>query len=69
MSQEQKELVRQKLNQAFDAQRERLGLTTDVALARHLGVAPKTISFWRTGRWPAADTALLTAIFSENQAA
>jgi DNA-binding transcriptional regulator YiaG len=60
------ELLR-KLNTAFDAQRARLGFTNDEDFARHLGVSPKTLSFWRTGRWPRADAALISALLPEPQ--
>lgn len=52
----------QRLNAAFDSTRAQLGLTNDEAFARRLGVSPKTISFWRNGRWHPAGTALITAL-------
>lgn len=55
------ELIR-RVNDAFDAARDRYGLTSDQALARHLGVSPKTISFWRNGRWHPAGEALISVL-------
>lgn len=52
----------ERLNAAFDSTRAQLGLTNDEAFARRLGVSPKTISFWRNGRWHPAGEALITAL-------
>jgi len=68
-AQEPKEELRNLLNQTFDSQRQRLGLTNDMDFARYLGVSPKTLSFWRNGRWQGADAALITAIFEGRTAA
>lgn len=47
---------------AFDKARENLGVETDGALARKLGISQKTISFLRNGRWTTVDEALISVL-------
>jgi DNA-binding transcriptional regulator YiaG len=54
----------ERLNAACDRTRERLGLSSDQDMARHLGVSPKTVSFWRNGRWTDADRALISILIN-----
>jgi transcriptional regulator with XRE-family HTH domain len=49
----------QALREALDRKRAAHGFPNDNELARHLGVSPKTLSFWRNGRWSRADIALI----------
>jgi transposase-like protein len=50
------------LNIALDRRRRLSDLANDTELAQHLGVSPKTLSFWRNGRWTKGDTALVTVL-------
>lgn len=54
----------ERVNAACDRTRERLGLTSDQDMARRLGVSPKTVSFWRNGRWTDADRALISILIT-----
>ena len=49
---------------ALDEARHILRVANDEALAANIGVSPKTISFWRNGRWTPADTALIRVLVS-----
>jgi hypothetical protein len=52
----------QALKAALDRKREEHGFPNDLELARHLGVSPKTVSFWRNGRWTVGDRALISVL-------
>ena len=52
----------QALKKALDRKREEHGFPNDLELARHLGVSPKTVSFWRNGRWTIGDRALISVL-------
>ena len=58
-----------RLNDALNSQRAIHGYTNDHELAHHLGVSPKTVSFWRNGRWPQTTSALVTALLTSPQKA
>lgn len=49
------------VNAAFDSLRRSRDLKTDAALARSLGISPKTLSQLRHGRWTPVHQALITA--------
>lgn len=50
------------LNDALNRTRYQNELPNDRALALHLGVSEKTISFWRNGRLTKGDTALILVL-------
>lgn len=51
------------INDALDRDRSRRGLPNDVSLAVAYGIAPKTLSEWRTGKWTKADAILIDVLF------
>lgn len=60
---------REILNQALNAERARLHLRNDIELADAFNIAPKTLSFLRTGRWTKLDRVLIGVLtrFRENE--
>lgn len=50
------------LNEALNRIRYQNELPNDKALARHLGVSEKTVSFWRNGRLTTGDKALILVL-------
>jgi transposase-like protein len=42
--------ITQVIRSALDRERHEHALPNDNELARHLGISPKTLSFWRNGR-------------------
>lgn len=56
-----KELIG-KVNNAFDLERAIRGLSNDEELAKALGIAPKTLSFLRNGKWTKSGTILVSII-------
>lgn len=61
---ESKSELLKRLNNALNSQRAIHGYTNDHDLAHYLGVSPKTVSFWRNGRWPQTTSALVTALLT-----
>lgn len=53
-----------RLNACLTRERERAGLRTDLELATHLKINPKTISFWRNGKLSRVD-AVLARVLAE----
>ncbi len=51
------------VNEALDRDRTRRNLPNDVSLSVAYGVAPKTLSEWRTGKWTKADAILIEVLF------
>lgn len=51
------------VNDALDHDRARRNLPNDVSLAVAYGIAPKTLSEWRTGKWTKADAILIDVLF------
>lgn len=52
-------LLVEQVNDALNRTRTELGFTSDHRLAEYFGLSPKTVSFWRVGRWTKADRALI----------
>lgn len=55
------------VNDALDRDRARRNLPNDVSLAVAYGVAPKTLSEWRTGKWTKADAILIDVLFQHTE--
>lgn len=51
------------VNEALDRDRARRNLPNDVSLSVAYGIAPKTLSEWRTGKWTKADAVLIEVLF------